>query len=106
MNHWPVDGRYTAMSPVPSPLKSDGTALNRCWRVISSVTQPIVPTSSAAVSLTRSFQVPATDLPLSAESGVSGRKAPAKGATPLEIAAAAESSKTAGVPAQLFVPAP
>ena len=69
-----------------------------CLCVSSIVAQPIVPTSSAAVSLTRSFQVPAIDLKCIAESGVSGRKVPAKGATPLEIAAAAESSKVAGVP--------
>ena len=111
MNHWPVDGRYTAMSPEPSPLKSELTALpcpqqTNCWRVISSVTQPIVPRSSAAVSSTRSFQVPAVDLPLSAESGASGRNVEAKGATPAEIGCAAASSKMAGVPEQLFAPLP
>ncbi len=75
-------------------------------RVISSVTQPIVPTSRAAVSATLNFQVPDEGLPSKPESGTSGLNEPANGATPLAIVGPASSSKTVGVPEQSFVPVP
>ena len=77
----------------------------RC-RVISSETHPTVPVSSAAVSATRSFQVPATNSPFRTESGVSGRNVPANGAVPAPIAVAAPSSKIVCVPEQSFAPVP
>src|SRR4029450_2391985 len=77
-----------------------------CWRGTVSSEQPRVPPSSAAVSVTRSFHPPFTDLPAKLASGVSGLKLPAKGATPAEMAVAAESSNIVPVPLQLFVPPP
>ena len=78
---------------------------NNC-RLISSLTQPIVPVSRFAVSLTLSFQTPFISLPFKAESGVSGLNVPAKGATPALIAVPAASSNTVDVPEQSFAPVP
>ncbi len=72
----------------------------------SSVTQPTVPVSRAALSVTRSFQVPVIGLPLRAESGVSGLNVPANGGVPVEIELAAASSKIVGVPEQSLLPVP
>jgi hypothetical protein len=65
-----------------------------------------VPTSRAAVSATLNIQVPFEALPLSADKGDSGLKLPANGATPADIAVAAASLKTVGVPEQSFAPDP
>jgi hypothetical protein len=59
-----------------------------------SVKLSIVPTSTPALSTTFSVQVPAALIPSSADSGLSGRKLPVKGAVPDEMAVAASSSNT------------
>ena len=92
MNHWPVDGRYTAMSAVPSPLKSawvDDAVLKL------SDQHSRLPVSPANASAILSFHVPlaaAPDLPLNVASGCSGRKLPVNGAEPLRDQGGAESS--------------
>ena len=83
-----------------------GVVQVRSCRVICSCTQPIVPVSPANPSVTLSFQTPFDAFPFIADSGESGLKLPANGATPAPIAVAAESSKTVGVPEQSLFPVP
>src|SRR5262245_8402158 len=100
------------LSAVTAELRPCGTgvpatpqqAKTRRW--ISSWKQNRVPTSSAAVSAMRSFQVPAVGLPLKAERACSGLKVPANGAVPPVMEAAAESSNTVGWPEQSLAPEP
>jgi hypothetical protein len=78
---WPPHG------PPPSVQVNGEMLIDQHW---------IVPTSTAAVSLTRSRQVPFTALavlPLNSGSACCGRNVPAKGAEPALIGVAAESSK-------------
>jgi hypothetical protein len=96
-----VTGGAACISGVPATPQQ----ANR-WRAMSRVTQPTVPVSRAKPSLTLNIQVPATPLPLKADSGVSGLNDPANGAVPAPMAVVAESSKTVGTPEQSFDPDP
>ena len=75
-------------------------------RFSSSLKVPTVPTSAAALSVTRNFHAPFDGFPLRTLSGDSGRNDPENGAVPAEMAVAAWSSIAVGVPVASLAPVP
>src|SRR5688572_57032 len=83
-----------------------GIPEQQAYPAISNWKHPTVPTSSVALSDILNIHVPFVGLPFSTLNGLSGLNDPANGATPADIAVAAWSSITVGVPEQSLFPVP